>query len=146
MGSKIAVQTSPQIHEPEPYMMDDAEIRERLSRYKGQVGVREPDVFGITTIFAQAGIKSPEAFGILSGRKPMGKKRRLRLSRAIIMAETGMIQKKNWVVTINPPTRPMPGRMRIRLSSGVPILEQIHTPASAEAMPSFKTVFQQRTK
>ena len=127
------------------YVMDDDEIKERMQKYKMPQGQHLDDVFGMATIFVQAGISPAEGYSILSGKKKLGARRRLRISRAIIMAETGMIRKVNGRIRIGEPTRAMPPRMKMTLQVGVPKLEYVRTaPAVAEVMPTFKQAFGKR--
>lgn len=126
----------------EVYLMDDDEIKERILKYKCVLGAPEYDVFCMSTIFSLAGIASSTGRHILSGRENLGKKRRYRLSRALIMAETGMIVKKNGRIAIGNPTHTMPARLKIRLTSdGIKIEKGVSPRNNIEVMPSFSNVF-----
>ena len=123
-------------------LMDDAELIERLTKYRGKPGEREQDVICLANIFAAAGIYSGNGYHIMDGTDKIGTKRRIRLTRAVIMAETGMIRKVNGKVIIGPATRPMPARLHLKMyPTGLRIEKVDRPPAGAELMPTFTQVF-----
>ena len=123
-------------------IMEDDELFERIRKYKMRQGEHWEDVFGISAIFMQAGINVSEGYRILNGKVKLGLLRRQRLTRAVVIAETGMMRKVNGKIVIGEPTRAMPPRLRINISNlGVKLETPRQKLGIADVMPSFKQIF-----
>jgi len=126
------------------YVMDDTELRERIRKYCiPQEKRNDPDSFGMQHIFEVAEVPPKDGYRFLNGTRPIGPKRRARLSRAVIMAETGLVYRYRWVVCIREnPTKPFPPRMSVRLdSNGVSIAPKDKPTPTATQLPSFNSAF-----
>ena len=130
------------VEETKVYLMSDEEIRSRVSAYKLDPGPPDEDVFGISTIFRLAGLLPSTGRHMMSGKEAIGPRRRLRLSKALIMVETGMVKKVKGKIVIGEPTRSMPSRLRLNITKeGMKVVLSDPVQQPVETMPSFAKVF-----
>lgn len=123
-------------------IMPDDELIERMRSYRGKGWKTEDSAVTQSDLLELAGINRSDWAKFCKGKKRFNSTSTLRLTKVVVMAETGCISKIGGVLHVGTPTRSMPPRVKLSVSSAGPRIAPAAEPQrQVGGLPSFKGLF-----